>query len=53
LCRLQELPSEVIARTRPTPIDMIIALAGGLAAAYAMTRENLSAALPGVAIATP
>lgn len=49
---LQELPSEVIARTRPTPIDMIIALAGGLAAAYAMTRENLSAALPGVAIAT-
>jgi len=30
----------------------VIALAGGLAAAYAMTRPNLSAALPGVAIAT-
>ena len=49
---LQELPAEVLARTRPTPIDLIIALAGGLAAAYAMTRNNLSAALPGVAIAT-
>ncbi|MEW6094787.1 MAG: DUF389 domain-containing protein [Chloroflexota bacterium] len=49
---LQELPGEVLARTRPTPIDLVIALAGGLAAAYAMTRENLSAALPGVAIAT-
>jgi len=49
---LQELPAEVLARIRPTPIDLIIALAGGLAAAYAMTRENLSAALPGVAIAT-
>jgi uncharacterized hydrophobic protein (TIGR00271 family) len=49
---LQELPSEVLSRTRPTPIDLVIALAGGLAAAYAMTRKNLSAALPGVAIAT-
>lgn len=49
---LHEIPAEVLARTRPTPIDLIIALAGGLAAAYAMTRKNLSAALPGVAIAT-
>ncbi len=49
---LQELPGEVLARIRPTPIDLVIALAGGLAAAYAMTRPNLSAALPGVAIAT-
>jgi uncharacterized hydrophobic protein (TIGR00271 family) len=49
---LQELPDEVLARIRPTPIDLVIALAGGLAAAYAMTRPNLSAALPGVAIAT-
>ncbi len=49
---LQELPVEVLARTRPTPIDLVIALAGGLAAAYALTRPNLSAALPGVAIAT-
>jgi len=49
---LQELPSEVLARTRPSPIDLVIALAGGLAAAYALTRPNISAALPGVAIAT-
>ena len=49
---LQELPAEVLARTHPSPIDLVIAMAGGLAAAYAMTRKNLSAALPGVAIAT-
>lgn len=49
---LQELPDEVLARTHPTPIDLGIALAGGLAAAYALTRPNISAALPGVAIAT-
>lgn len=48
----QELPAEVLARTHPSPIDLMIALAGGLAAAYALTRPNLSAALPGVAIAT-
>lgn len=49
---LQELPNEVLARTHPSPIDLGIALAGGLAAAYALTRPNISAALPGVAIAT-
>lgn len=49
---LQELPSEVLSRTHPSPIDLVIALAGGLAAAYALTRPNISAALPGVAIAT-
>lgn len=50
---LQELlPSEILVRTRPSPIDLGIALAGGLAAAYALTRPNISAALPGVAIAT-
>jgi uncharacterized hydrophobic protein (TIGR00271 family) len=49
---LQDIPAEIMARIRPTPIDLMIALAGGLAAAYALTRPNLSAALPGVAIAT-
>ena len=49
---VQELPHEVMARTRPSPIDLVIALAGGVAAAYAMTQPNISAALPGVAIAT-
>lgn len=47
-----ELPSEVLARTRPTPMDLGIALAGGLAAAFALVMPNLSAAMPGVAIAT-
>jgi uncharacterized hydrophobic protein (TIGR00271 family) len=49
---LIELPQEVIARTRPTPFDLGIALAGGAAAAYALVHPRLSAALPGVAIAT-
>ena len=47
-----ELPGEVLARTRPSPIDLAIALAGGMAAAFALTMPNISAALPGVAIAT-
>jgi uncharacterized hydrophobic protein (TIGR00271 family) len=49
---LQELPVEVLSRTRPSPIDLIIALAGGMAAAFAMAMPSISAALPGVAIAT-
>ncbi|GAB4503930.1 MAG: hypothetical protein Fur0043_09230 [Anaerolineales bacterium] len=49
---LYDLPREVIARTRPSPIDLMIALAGGLAAAFALATPSVSAALPGVAIAT-
>jgi uncharacterized hydrophobic protein (TIGR00271 family) len=49
---LQEVPSEVIARTNPSPIDLTVAIAGGIAAAYALAQPHLSAALPGVAIAT-
>lgn len=49
---LSELPSEILARTRPTPIDLVIAFAGGLGGAYALSKPNLSAALPGVAIST-
>lgn len=49
---LLELPREIIVRTRPTPFDLGIALAGGAAAAYALAQPRLSAALPGVAIAT-
>ena len=49
---LQELPSEVLSRTRPSPIDLTIALAGGMAAAFALAMPSISAALPGVAIAT-
>ncbi len=47
-----DLPSEVLARTHPSPMDLGIAIAGGLAAAFALAMPNISAALPGVAIAT-
>ncbi|HSM23644.1 MAG TPA: DUF389 domain-containing protein, partial [Anaerolineaceae bacterium] len=47
-----ELPEEIVVRTHPSPIDLMIALAGGFAAAYSLTEARLSAALPGVAIAT-
>jgi uncharacterized hydrophobic protein (TIGR00271 family) len=50
--RPEELPGEVLARIRPSPIDLAIALAGGMAAAFAIAMPNISAALPGVAIAT-
>lgn len=49
---LQTTPNEVLARTRPGPIDLGVAVAGGLAATFALVQPNLSAALPGVAIAT-
>jgi len=50
---LRQIPGEVMSRTRSSPVDLTIAIAGGLAAAYAITRRpKLSAALPGVAIAT-
>ncbi|MEP3481219.1 MAG: DUF389 domain-containing protein [Fuerstiella sp.] len=44
-------PSEVEGRTKPQFYDLLIALASGIAAAYAMGRPNLYSALPGVAIA--
>ncbi len=46
------LPGEILARTQPSPVDLMIALAGGLAAAFALAQPEISAALPGVAIAT-
>ncbi len=49
---LQDIPQEVLVRTQPTPIDLGVALAGGLAATFALAQPQLSAALPGVAIAT-
>ncbi len=42
---------EVLARTTPTLLDLAVALAAGSAAAYAMCRRDVSAALAGVAIA--
>ncbi|MBU1877565.1 MAG: TIGR00341 family protein, partial [Chloroflexi bacterium] len=43
--------AEMAARTQPTLLDLGIALASGAAGAYAIARDEVSAALPGVAIA--
>jgi uncharacterized hydrophobic protein (TIGR00271 family) len=47
----KELTDEIIARTQPTLLDLVVALASGMAGAYALARKDVSAALPGVAIA--
>jgi uncharacterized hydrophobic protein (TIGR00271 family) len=44
--------SEIMSRTSPNIMDLIIALAGGAAGAYATVSPRLSAGLVGVAIAT-
>lgn len=46
------LGSEIMGRTSPNILDLIIALAGGAAGAYATISRRLSAGLVGVAIAT-
>lgn len=43
--------SEIVARTAPNVLDLLVALASGGAAGYAMGRKEVAAALPGVAIA--
>jgi uncharacterized hydrophobic protein (TIGR00271 family) len=44
------LPEQVLARTRPTFYDLLIALAAGSAGAYTITRKQTNA-IPGVAVA--
>ena len=44
------IPEQVLARTRPTFYDLLIALAAGAAGAYTITRKE-SSAIPGVAVA--
>ena len=46
----KELTFEILSRTQPTLLDLAIALASGMAGAYALARKEVSAALPGVAI---
>ena len=46
------LTNEIIARTAPNILDLMIALAGGAAGAYATVSPRLSVGLVGVAIAT-
>jgi uncharacterized hydrophobic protein (TIGR00271 family) len=45
------LPREVMSRTQPNLLDLGVALASGAAGAYALCRKDVSASLPGVAIA--
>jgi uncharacterized hydrophobic protein (TIGR00271 family) len=42
--------SEILSRTRPNLLDLLVALASGAAGGYAMGRKEVAAALPGVAI---
>jgi uncharacterized hydrophobic protein (TIGR00271 family) len=43
--------SEIMNRTQPSLLDLGVALASGAAGAYALSRREVSASLPGVAIA--
>ncbi len=43
--------SQILQRTNPTILDLVVALISGVAAAYALCRKNVSNSLPGVAIA--
>ncbi|HYC06891.1 MAG TPA: DUF389 domain-containing protein [Candidatus Binatia bacterium] len=45
------ITSEVLARTAPRLLDLVVAVAAGAAGAFALGREDVSDALPGVAIA--
>ena len=52
ISQLGESMAEMIARTRPTIWDVLIALFGGIARIIGNTRQKKSNVIPGVAIAT-
>lgn len=45
------LGSEILSRTSPDVKDLVVAVCAGAAGAYGVAREEVSAALPGVAVA--
>lgn len=47
-----EATQEMLSRTSPNLLDLLVAVFAGFAGAYAMVDEQISPALPGVAIAT-
>lgn len=49
---LGELTTEILGRTKPTLLDGMVAMFGGLAGIISATRKDKSNAVPGVAIAT-
>lgn len=52
LTPLNEVQSELLARTSPTIYDVLIALCGGLAGIVALSTKDKGNVIPGVAIAT-
>jgi uncharacterized hydrophobic protein (TIGR00271 family) len=51
LSPLTQLTNEILVRSQPNMFDLLIALASGMAGAYAIAREDVATSLPGVAIA--
>jgi len=51
LPRSGTIPAEVLSRSHPKLIDLVIAIVSGLAGAYALVRKDANTALPGVAVA--
>ncbi|MGB3309684.1 MAG: TIGR00341 family protein [Nodosilinea sp.] len=51
LLGLQVLTDEILLRTEPTLIDLMVAIAAGAAGAFAKSRKHVADAFPGVAIA--
>ena len=47
-----EPTSQILARTHPTTLDVLIAIFGGIAGIVANSRKEITNAIPGVAIAT-
>lgn len=52
LSPISSLQSELLARTRPSFYDVLIAFVGGAAGVVALTRKEFNNVIPGVAIAT-
>jgi len=52
LTPLDEFTKEILARTSPTFLDVLIAIFGGIAGIISIARKDVSTTLPGVAIAT-
>ena len=52
LTPLSGITEEISARTTPGPLDIFIALFGGVAGIVSIARKDISTTLPGVAIAT-
>lgn len=51
LVGVQTVGTEIVGRTAPTLLDLVVAMAAGTAGAVAATRRSISDAIPGVAIA--